>query len=42
MRIRLKKYLNYLEELDELTDEQKKFSQGMGKDFIKSAGKTPT
>lgn len=29
-----KKYLNYLEELDELTDEQKKFSQGMGKDFI--------
>ena len=26
--------MNYLEELDELTDEQKKFSQGMGKDFI--------
>lgn len=29
-----KKYLKYLEELDELTDEQKKFSQGIGKDFI--------
>ena len=29
-----KKYLNYLEELDELTDEQKRFSQGIGKDFI--------
>lgn len=29
-----KKYLNYLEELDELTDDQKKFSQGIGKDFI--------
>ena len=26
--------MNYLEELDELTDEQKKFSKGMGKDFI--------
>ena len=29
-----KKYLNYLEELDEFTDEQKRFSQGIGKDFI--------
>lgn len=29
-----KKYLNYLEELDELTDEQKRFCQGIGKDFI--------
>ena len=29
-----KKYLNYLEELDELTDEQRRFSQGIGKDFI--------
>ena len=34
MKIRLKKYLNYLEELDELTDEQKRFCQGIGKDFI--------
>ena len=35
-----KKYLNYLEELDELTDEQeKKFSQEWGKRFYKSAGK---
>lgn len=29
-----KKYLNYLEELDELTDEQKRCCQGIGKDFI--------
>ena len=29
-----KKYLNYLEELDELTDEQKRFCQGIGKEFI--------
>ena len=29
-----KKYLNYLEELDELTEEQKRLSQGIGKDFI--------
>ena len=29
-----KKYLNYLKELDELADEQKRFCQGIGKDFI--------
>ena len=31
----LKKYLEYLNELNELTDEQKSFCQGIGKEFIK-------
>ena len=30
-----KKYLEYLNELNELTDEQKNFCQGIGKEFIK-------
>ena len=30
-----KKYLEYLNELNELTDEQKRFCQGIGKEFIK-------
>ena len=30
-----KKYLEYLNELNELTDEQKSFCQGIGKEFIK-------
>lgn len=30
-----KKYLEYLKELNELTDEQKRFCQGIGKEFIK-------
>ena len=34
-----KKYLNYLEELDELTDEQKKMLPGNRKRLYKSAGK---
>ena len=30
-----KKYLEYLNELNELTDEQKSFCQGIGKEFVK-------
>ena len=30
-----KKYLGYLDELNELTEEQKRFCQGIGKEFIK-------